>query len=370
MKKNVFSIALVSCCLFGLVGCGNNSSTSSSDKPSDNSSSISSSAATSSSVASSSSHIAPSSLGLTVTCPKGAPGLALSEYLSNSATSSKVTITAPTGVVAAFTAGTQDAIIFDLNKGANFVKAGKNYRLAKVLTSGNAYVVSTGHDTNNTYDATDNIVSFGTNSLFTKIFEMTSSIPASSVSEVSDVATAYTVATTGKNNGEDVDYVILSEPFVTKALAANSSLSLKENLNDTWKTYSKAQNLNGGKGYDGFPMAGIFLNANIDTDASKADDINAFLNEVEYAASDFESNNGKNILKTIKTDSDAGTYDVASTFGMDYSTLSKVVDSSANAGKIKDALGFTTSNIDYQSFIKDVLNVDYADSIFSSYYTK
>lgn len=309
-------------------------------------------------------------LGISVISPKGAPAISLARYQKDYG--AKLTVTAPTSVVAAFSSNENDVIIFDVTKGTTFIsKQSKAYKLAKVITSGNSYVISTGHDSNSSYDATDKAVSFGSGSFFTKVFSLTSGLSADNISEVSDVSQALTVALTGKNNGEDVDYVILSEPFVTKALAQNSTLSVKENLNDAWKTYSKAQGYNSNNGYDTFPMAGVFISDTAEADDTKKTAIENFLNEMDYVSKDLRNNQGKDILATIKTDSDSELYNLTDTYGMDYATLASVLSPSTNGSKATNPLGFIgDENFDYKAFASEALQTSLADSVFSSYYGK
>ncbi len=311
-------------------------------------------------------------LGLNVTCPKGAPSLALVPFLSQSL--DQVSITSPSNVAAAFSSASADAVIFDINKGSTLVtKKGMNYKLARVLTAGNAFVISTGKDANAAFDSDDSYVSFGTSSLFTVLFEQMHSIPAASVSEVADVSTAMSVAVTGLNEGNDVDYVILSEPFVTTALAKNASLSVKENLQTAYKAYSKEKGLNGGEGYATFPMAGIFIHDTVEADSAKADSINNFLAGIDDACHDYASNKGAKMIAQIKKDTEANLYDASSAatclFGpLTLDSISKVVDEDQNGSKAADALGFVDGKFDYAAFSKEVLSAELPASLFSSFY--
>ena len=338
MDKKIVSILLSLVCLTGLTGCGEDNSL--------------------------------EELGISVISPKGAPAIGLARYQKDY--SEKITVTAPANVIAAFSGNDSDVIIFDTAKGTAFIsKQNKDYKLAKVLTSGNAYVVSTGHDADSAFDADDKAVSFGSGSFFTKIFSLTSGLNPDNISEVSDVSQALTVAVTGKNNGEDVDYVILSEPFVTKALAQKPTLTVKENLNDAWESYSKAQGYNSGNGYDTFPMAGIFISASAEADATKKDAIESFLKEMDYVSKDLKESEGKDILSVIKADSDNSVYDLAGTYGMDYTTLAGVLSSSTNGSGSVNPLGFIADeNFDYKTFASEALSTALPDSVFSAYYGK
>jgi hypothetical protein len=99
-------------------------------------------------------------LSYAVTTPQGAPSAAFASF----AGSTNLTMTAPANVGAAFTAGTADFIVFDTTNGLKLsAKNGNNYKLIRMVTFGNLYVVSTGNDANDTFEKTDNIVAYGEN---------------------------------------------------------------------------------------------------------------------------------------------------------------------------------------------------------------
>lgn len=364
MKKNIVVSLLLAASLTALGGCNQNSSVSS----------ASSLQNSSSSPVSSSSELTKADfpLNLSVISPKGSPAVSLAPFLSQHA--DLVSVAAPTDVIAAFTKAEKDVIIFDLTKGATFIQAkGAPYKLQGVLTNGNAFVVSTGKDADNKLEAGDKVVSFGTNSLFTKVFSTVFSIPSTDITEVKDVSLAYTVATTGLNNGEDVDYVILSEPFVSKAVAASSSVSVVYNLAKEFKDYSLAQGMNSGNGYDGFPQAGVFIKSTTDSDESKKADVESFLSSLSKSSQDIAENDGKQVLKFIKEDTEKGSYDAAATFGMDYASLSQVLDHTTNVLEATNALAFNYKPYDINGFFTDAKIAGFApyqETTFSSYYQK
>lgn len=310
-------------------------------------------------------------LGFSLICPKGAPGVVLADYLTTD--KDEISLSAPADVVAGFKAQSYDAVIFDLTNGANLIKKmSLSYKLAGVLTNGNAYVISTGHDANKTIDASDNIVSFGTGSLFTKLFQKIH--PVANVSEVSDVSTAYSVAVAGKNNAEDVDYVILSEPFVTKALQAKPALTVFSTIKSEWLNYSKEQKMNGGAGYDGFPQAGLFLSDKLDgaTDTAIKGEVSNFIDVVNANSQDFAENSGAKVLAKIKSATDQKIYDCSTAFGIDYATLAAVSAKATNAGGLTNALGFNYQPYDVNGFLNEAaisgfLPID-ASILSSTYY--
>ncbi len=97
-------------------------------------------------------------LNFTITCPQGAPAATLARY----ATSENANIVASTQVSAAFATGESDFIIFDSVNGLNLAEMYcNNYKLVRMVTFGNLYVVATGNDDNGQLDRTDIVLSYG-----------------------------------------------------------------------------------------------------------------------------------------------------------------------------------------------------------------
>ena len=104
--------------------------------------------------------LAPETLEYKVTVPMGAPNAVFAKY----AGSSNLTITSPANVKQAFTAKQADFIIFDSVNGLNLSKVNDNsYKLVRMVTFGNLYVVSTGNDEDGKLDEEDLIVGYGEN---------------------------------------------------------------------------------------------------------------------------------------------------------------------------------------------------------------
>ena len=96
-----------------------------------------------------------SELRFTIISPQGAPAASLARY----GKSGKLTLAQAQQVRAAFTSAESDFIIFDSVNGLKL--AGDNYRLARMVTFGNLYVISTGNDDDGVMDDEDNIFSYG-----------------------------------------------------------------------------------------------------------------------------------------------------------------------------------------------------------------
>jgi hypothetical protein len=100
------------------------------------------------------------SLEFKVTCPKGAPAAAFASF----AASEDLNLTTPDNVKGAFSTKNSDFIVFDSVNGVKLSKANQNaYKLVRMVTFGNLYIVSTGNDEDNTLSNDDYIVSYGEN---------------------------------------------------------------------------------------------------------------------------------------------------------------------------------------------------------------
>ena len=370
-KKIILAVSLLS--VISLTGCNSNLTTSEATSAT----SVATTATTSvedSTVATSENEpeLVQEQLGFDIICPQGAPGLALSTYLAPEKDSQRVQIGSPLNCVAALKKGDANMVIFDSIKGTGFIESGvANYKLASILTAGNAYVLSTGNDDNDTIDTTDSIVSFGPGSMFNQIFKDTYGIDELNVK--ASTAEAYTVAVTGKDAGEDVDYVLVAEPYVSQALSENTEVTVKANLKTAWAAYSKSEGLNGGLGYEDFPQAGVFISNQLEenTDVAVQANIANALAIIDQNAADLVSNDGANVLATIDKDTTDGIYDATSTYGMDNATLHSVIDSDENVNGVTNALAFHTGNYDVNSFLNGA-NLEgftaFDTSVFSTYY--
>jgi len=106
---------------------------------------------------------ASTSLEYTVTSPKGAPAAV---FYSDYADTEHFITGEPTVPQSAFAKGTSDFIIFDSVNGLKLsAKNSNNYKLVRMLTYGNLYLVSTGNDKNDTFDKSDYCLSYGENLL-------------------------------------------------------------------------------------------------------------------------------------------------------------------------------------------------------------
>jgi|GEM_PF-2651405 hypothetical protein len=319
---------------------------------------------------------------ISVVSPEGAPSYALGNYYHDHP--SRVTVGAPATIVRpAIFNGTADVVIFDAANTAKLMKGGKvtDYNFARLLTGGNIYLVKTGNDEDSTVDADDSVVSFGTGSIFTSVFKAVENY-AGTITEVADAAAAISIAATGLNEGNKVDYVLVAEPTLT-AFIKNGKVK-KENvmyrLNDKWEEYTKEKGMNSGKGYSYFLQAGVFVKKESEQDEGKKKAIDAFLKSVDAAAKDFATNDGAVTMGRILSDVQMGLYgevsnpvETTKVFGVAYAAVKNAVTESKNGFGQKNALGFLEGAVDVNSFLNDTKSLlgypAFDEANLSSFYT-
>lgn len=308
-------------------------------------------------------------LNFKILSPSGAPSIAYSSFIKES--KDNISIVEPSSMASKISSKEYDAFIFDLSNACKLIKNNNlDYKLVTCLTIGNCYCVSTGNDLDNTISSDDKIVSFGSNSTFTKIFEKIHNVKVSY--EVSGVSQTPSIIKTGKYNGEDIDYVLVAEPVLTSLFSSksdNDKYTLVENVTTKWQEYSKKEGLNDSNGYSGYIQAGLFISSKLEKDEYK-DDINYFLNTIKETIYDIKNNNASatlnNINEFVKSNLIEEDY-----FGVNYSILNKVLNSSTNPNNISNPFGFNWGDFDINKFIKES-NLDgldqIDDSLFSKYY--
>ncbi len=110
-----------------------------------------------------------SSLDFTVTSPSGAPSAAFSQF----ARSSNLTIASPANVSAALNDSQSDFIMFDSVNGLNLIKKKSlGYKLVRMVTFGNLYLVATGHDSDDSFSKSDYTIGYGENLIPGKVTKL------------------------------------------------------------------------------------------------------------------------------------------------------------------------------------------------------
>lgn len=204
--------------------------------------------------------------------PSGAPTIA---FYNQAIDGSLETNSNPSIVGAQLQNNTYACVVFDFYNGLKSIKNNNaDYKLARIITGGNLYLV--GIDKTSGPTADDYIVSFGEGLLPDLVYKsIYGDEIASATHYVSGVADCGAILESGLHNGNEVDYVLVAQPVL---FAKKSSSPIKErltvvaSLRNEW--YEKT-------GQSAIPQAGLFINQ---TQYNKhKDEFNAFFDEFEDA---------------------------------------------------------------------------------------
>lgn len=187
-----------------------------------------------------------------VISPSGAPAIA---FYNQGTSETFETNSTPSNVLAQLNNDDYGMVVFDFYNGLNNLKKNNgDYKLAKILTGGNLYLV--GIENDKTPEPGDKIVSFGENLIpdlaFKKIYDEEITKNVSYVNGVSD---AQAVLASGMYQGEKVDYVLIAQPalFATmnnKEVPTYGKLNVVASIKDEW--FKKT-------GQAAIPQAGLFV---------------------------------------------------------------------------------------------------------------
>lgn len=187
--------------------------------------------------------------------PSGAPAIAFYDQASTGKFETNAT---PTNVLAQLQADNYGMVVFDFYNGLKSLKANEgHYKLARILTGGNLYLVGINKTSEPT--ATDYIVSFGKNLLPDVVYrEIYGNEIADATHYVAGISDAQGVLASGKHEGNDVDYVLIAQPAlfaVTNNQSAEtySKLTVVSSLRAKWEEKT---------GQTAVPQAGLFINMN------------------------------------------------------------------------------------------------------------
>ena len=175
---------------------------------------------------------------LTIVTPKGAPVLAFYDQIEN-ANYTRVTADA----ISALWTGDQspDVLVVDLTSGVKAIENGAEYKLAAIITFGNFYLASTGHDENETMDEDDKIVLFGNeNMLPSRLWHYLygTDYDASLIYEADAQQAAAALASGKASDGSDVDYVFLAQPALFGSLKKNENAKVYADIQEEYKNKS------------------------------------------------------------------------------------------------------------------------------------
>ena len=270
-----------------LVAC----STGNENSSSSNNSVLSNSTSFESENQSSTSEYAFSDIDFKILSPNGAPTGVFYPYFDNDKFES---VDQPTLVSAQFLNPNKeyDVLVFDSLNGMNLIKnKGAKYKLARLLTKGNFFLMSLNgdNDSDAPISASSNILSFGEGGTPDKIFKKLYPELTEQIDYVSGVEMVYDLVLSNEHmyQGKQIDYVLLAEPYVSRIMENTTSkdynpslMNYKYNLQEKWYETT---------GMEGFPQAGLFISDDLyTTNPTKVD---AFLNDIEmtldYLVSDY-----------------------------------------------------------------------------------
>lgn len=204
--------------------------------------------------------------------PSGAPTIAFyNEALKGNLETNSV----PSNVGAQLQNSVYGGVVFDFYNGLKSIKNNNaDYKLARIITGGNFYLVGIDKTTEPTKD--DYIVSFGQNLLPDLVYKsIYGEEIAAATRYVSGVADCGAILESGLHNGNEVDYVLVAQPVLfakTTSSAIKDRLTVVASLRDEWKEKT---------GQTAIPQAGLFINQT-QYNAHK-DKFNAFFDEFEDA---------------------------------------------------------------------------------------
>lgn len=293
--------------------------------------------------------------------PTGAPALA---FYDQGANENYSTFSTPSLVAAELQKSDYDCIIFDSVTGlASIKKNNADYKLLKIITAGNFYLVSIDKDAdaNGNYelpDEDDVVVSFGQGNIpdlvYNRLCDDYWKIKTN-VEYVGDggVKDAGAVLSTGKFNNKEVDYVFIAEPVLTSVMNNKEAdtygkVHIVKDIRAEWKNYS---------GQDGLAQAGLFVSKNaLEHKKSKLTDFVVHMNSSIQIAID-DPNSAADTMNAY-----GSLTEQASRFGFNANTVKAV------QGNNKNGFGLLSPSkqVDVNAFLEKLGQPTYSDDYFAS----
>ncbi|MBR6725068.1 MAG: hypothetical protein IKI79_07270, partial [Erysipelotrichaceae bacterium] len=269
----------------------------------------------------------------------GAPVLAFYDQIEN-ANYTRVTADA----ISALWTGDQspDVLVVDLTSGVKAIENGAEYKLAAIITFGNFYLASTGHDENETMDADDKIVLFGNeNMLPSRLWHYLygTDYDASLVYEADAQQAAAALASGKASDGSDVDYVFLAQPALFGSLKKNENAKIYADIQEEYKNKSGQDMI----------QAAVFIKNSVDAATG-----NAFLEKLQASieAAIADPTVVESGLSVFKDD------EATAQYGFNPTVV-------VNVFKQKNALGVNAMGLGFKKAIDIKSDIDAFLSIFS-----
>lgn len=284
--------------------------------------------------------------------PIGAPAITLYNYADSSRFETNSDVAQ---VKNAFMTSVYDVIIMDHTVGIGQILTNQApFKLARIITKGNYYLVGIDKDVDAIPQTGDRIVSFGqTAGIPNQILHTLFPDILATTQYVDSVTLAASVLKTGKYDAQNVDYVLMAQPALYNVLQSSGyttegKLNTIINIQEAWHDLS---------GLEGFPQAGIFVRNETLTTYPSA--MTAFLNQyddaIENCIEDPElvvnhlANYGNLEAQTVR-------------FGMNQSIFLAMQEQTQNQ------LGLTAGSVDLDGFRTYMGEEVYPSSIYASIY--
>ena len=285
--------------------------------------------------------------------PAGAPAIC---FYDQGNTGTFFTNSKPANVLAELSTDNYGMVVFDFYNGLKAIKSNNlNYKLARILTGGNLYLV--GIDKTEAPTKDDHIVSFGQGLLpdlaYKKLY---SEDIVNATTYVNAVTDAQAVLASGKYEGEDVDYVLIAQPalFATMSnqnAATRGRLTVIESLRTKWKeTFNQ----------DAIPQAGLFVNTTYyNANKQYFDEQFALIDQrIETAIEDVET------VKRIMDNQIPSLDDQKNFFGFNSNVAKNVQSSPATPNGFALVNSSEAENIDISAFLNALgVEEDYSSYI-------
>ena len=272
-----------------------------------------------------------------VLSPKGGPAVAFYNKAVQLTSTGE-----PTTIPGQFLADNYDAVVFDFYNGLKANKAkGGHFKLAKILTANNLYLVGINKTTEP--QAGDKIVAFGENLLPDLAFKEIYKDVLTNVDYVDAVGKTSPILINKTYLGDSVDYVLTSEPVLYRALEQVEDKSIYT----TFNVASKWEELKG-KGHI-IPQAGLFFNMHSYT--GNEGKYNQFLEELNK-----DITRGIILPNRIKTGFEAVGDETAQNakFGLTATEAYNITDKNNGCGLVDD----TFQNSAISTFLTDLGNTE------------
>lgn len=190
--------------------------------------------------------------------PSGAPAII---FYDEAIQDNFETNSIPSNVGAQLQQNNYGVVVFDFLNGLKSIETNNGpYKLARIITGGNLYLVGIGEDNSGEPTKDDYIVSFGENLLPDRVYKhIYSDDVVSATHYVSGVSDVGPILKTGLHAGNEVDYVVIAQPAlysITSQMSEEERKSLTiTSIREKWGEVTSLPAI--------FPQAGLFINTNM-----------------------------------------------------------------------------------------------------------